>query len=203
MDPPTVGQTIDRRITGCSPREHACRPFLRVVLIPGNRPIRLGNDMAAVGGLKKNVERTWQQTGRPSDRPVINATQPGCALETDLLSQLFAEREVEAEGEDAEDESLSEASESDENSDDEDIFDMKAATQETLSTEYQAMWLYRWQLAVGRLSLLLRDDVLLPLNPQDTQGEKVWTDVQAGIVLPPWHCAFLGCGAAEPTASGC
>ena len=149
------------------------------------------------------VEKTWQQTGRRMDRPVINATQPGCALGTDLLSQLFEGMDVEAEGENADNVSLSEVSESDENSDDEDIFEMKAATEETLSTEYQAMWLYRWHLAVGRLSLLLRDDVLLPLNPHDAQGAKVWTDVQSGIVLPPWHCAFLGCGAAEPTVEGC
>ena len=178
-------------------------PLAASVHMPGRQkrmPLNSGvMNEAGTGG----VERTWQQTGRPSEKPVINATELERFSGPDLLSQLFEGGDLGAEGDDADEVSVSEASESDENSDDEDIFEMKAGAAETLSTEYQGMWLYRWQLAVARLSLLFRDDVLLPLNPFDAQGVKVWTDVQSGIVLPPWHCAFANCGAAEATVESC
>ena len=112
-------------------------------------------------------------------------------------------QDVDEEAEDVDNCSVSDDAESDENSDDEDIFNMKAATEDALSADYRVMWLYRWQLAVTRLSTHLRADVLLPLHPQESAAGEVWTDVKSGIILPPWHCAFVGCRATELTVEGC
>ena len=57
---------------------------------------------------------------------------------------------------------------------------------------------------MGELTALLRDNVLLPLDPTDGNKQKVFADVQSGILLPTWHCAFKICTATNvnPNNSG-
>eukprot|EP00975_Prorocentrum_lima_P070962 12934966-Prorocentrum_lima.AAC.1 len=39
----------------------------------------------------------------------------------------------------------------------------------------------------------LREDVLLPSDAKESSKDTVNVDVQSGIALPSWHCAFKGC----------
>jgi len=41
------------------------------------------------------------------------------------------------------------------------------------------------------LSKLLRDRPMLPPHPLD--ASQSWTDIEGGVELPLWHCAFKGC----------
>ena len=115
----------------------------------------------------------------------------------DLLASLFVSGGGVEEKKAIEEESLSESSEGNGNSDDDDIFDMRSASSGQCCAAYEGMFLRRWQLACQELCVHLRESVLLPLDPQQPNQEKVWTDVQSGVVLPPWHCAFAGCDACE------
>ena len=78
-----------------------------------------------------------------------------------------------------------------ESSDEEDIFHIKPLAVEHCPPGYKQCFLYRWKAAVAELSTKLRDNVLLPLVP----GSKkvVYNDVQSGVALPSWHCAFADC----------
>ena len=46
--------------------------------------------------------------------------------------------------------------------------------------------------AVGMASREMREDVLLPREPGSESG--VFTDLESGLALPPWHCCFRDCG---------
>ena len=86
---------------------------------------------------------------------------------------------------------LSEKSTDDEGSDNDDVFGVSSCDASSVEPVYAQNFLYRWWLGVRDMCRLLRDDVLLPLRPNDK--ESVWTDVNTALVLPSWHCAFRGC----------
>ena len=90
---------------------------------------------------------------------------------------------------------ISEESEEDEGSDDEDVFTLSARDDSALEKDYERNFLYRWLRAVRELRGHLRDDVLLPLHPDQGTTGQVWTDVDKALVLPSWHCAFCKCTA--------
>ena len=92
---------------------------------------------------------------------------------------------------------LSEESEEDAGSDAEDVFELGACDDSALEKDYQNNFLYRWLRAVQELRGHLRDDVLLPLHPDQGVAGQVWTDVDKAVVLPSWHCAFGKCTAAS------
>ena len=48
----------------------------------------------------------------------------------------------------------------------------------------------------------LRDEVLLPLDVSDLTSTAVFTKVEEAVVLPPWHCPFRACCAAETDVNG-
>ena len=73
---------------------------------------------------------------------------------------------------------MSEESGDEEHSDDEDVFKMKAATQDHLSDAYRNFWLYRWQLAEEEVTMQLRDEVLLPLDVNDSISTAVFIKVE-------------------------
>ena len=85
----------------------------------------------------------------------------------------------------------------DDDSDAEDIFALSACEESGLEEAYKEVFLYRWQRAVTELCRLLRSDVLLPLHPDFGDAGVVWKRVDEAVVLPSWHCAFLGCAAAS------
>ena len=128
----------------------------------------------------------WQMSGRG-----MEASRAGDCGNTGMPSDIEAE------------DSFSEQSLSDANSDDDDIFEMRPETAGKVSAEYQKMWLYRWSLAKEEVGTHLREEVLLPLCPEDTEHKAVFTQVQRGVILPPWHCAFRGCTAVEKHLSTC
>ena len=90
-----------------------------------------------------------------------------------------------------------------EHSDDDDVFQMTAASSYSVSDAYRGFWLYRWQLAEEELQTQLRDEVLLPLDPSDPTATTVFTNVEEAVVLPPWHCPFRACCAAETDLRAC
>ena len=91
--------------------------------------------------------------------------------------------------------SLSDSSQNDDDSDAEDIFGVSARPQSELSVEYRLCFLYRWEQAVVETCEHLREDVLLPLHPDPGETGATWTQVDKALVLPSWHCSFLGCAA--------
>ena len=70
---------------------------------------------------------------------------------------------------------------------------MKPAAKDTLSKEYLGSPRMQWIVAAENLAEHLRSEPLLPLKYN--YGDDVVTDVDSGICLPRWHCAFLGCRA--------
>ena len=90
---------------------------------------------------------------------------------------------------------ISDESEDDEGSDAEDVFSLSARDESVLEKDYQKNFLYRWLRAVEELRGHLRDDVLLPLHPEQGITGQVWMDVDEAVVLPSWHCAFCKCAA--------
>jgi len=46
--------------------------------------------------------------------------------------------------------------------------------------------------AACALAQHLRQRPLLPPHPLDPT--QPWTDIESGVALPLWHCAFRGCG---------
>ena len=125
-----------------------------------------------------STQGTWQRKSRPDDE-----------------EQLFGEEPPPCMQDPDEEDSLSAESEADANSDDEDIFQMKVCSLQLLPSDYSQFRLYRWKRASLELTEHLRDDVLLPPNPGCQENGLVWKDVNSGVVLPPWHCAFSGCHA--------
>ena len=91
--------------------------------------------------------------------------------------------------------SLSDSSQNDDDSDAEDIFGVSARPESELSVEYRLCFLYRWEQAVVETCEHLREDVLLPLHPDPGETGATWTQVDKALVLPSWHCSFLGCAA--------
>ena len=78
----------------------------------------------------------------------------------------------------------------DEVSDLEDVFAKVTPGTDALDTTYG-----RWHNAVNDLTALLRDDVLLPLDPHLRDDSTCFSAVDTGIFLPLWHCPFKGCAA--------
>ena len=77
-----------------------------------------------------------------------------------------------------------------ENSDEDDAFSMVPCTASQLPLHYSDCFLYRWHRATHELTLHLRDNVLLPLDHGDQDGESVFTNLASGVKLPSWHCPF-------------
>ena len=116
----------------------------------------------------------------------------------DPIAEMFADTEASRKDREyVEPDALSEDSVNDENSDDEDVFEIKCAEVATLTSEYKSMWLFRWQKACAELGKNLRHNVRLPLDPREKNCRTVWTDVDTGVGLPPWHCAFAQCDAVD------
>jgi hypothetical protein len=138
---------------------------------------------------------TWHVTERRVDGSSARATHPMDALLDGARQGMESDKE--------EEDSLSEESVSDANSDDDDIFEMRPQAACDLSCEYKSMWLYRWSLARDELCTQLREEVLLPLDPEDAEKKAPFLDVQRGVVLPPWHCPFQGCSVAEKDPGAC
>ena len=105
------------------------------------------------------------------------------------------EDSFETQPEDSDAEAFSDSSNNSECSDFDDYINMKAAKMEELSEEYQGSDRCRWLLAVQEVSQQLRDDVLLP--SQTSRDE-----CDSGVLLPRWHCAFIGCRASSLNDKG-
>jgi len=87
---------------------------------------------------------------------------------------------------------LSEASSTDgEISDEDDLYNLKERAHDTLPEKYKNSDRFRWWSATQEAMQLLRDDVTLPLKPGSSI--EVFTDVDSGVQLPSWHCAFQNC----------
>ena len=99
---------------------------------------------------------------------------------------------VEPDSESDEAKSSSEESEhsGDEVSDDEDVFAKISHGTAALNSPQG-----RWHHAVEALVPLLREDILLPLDPFSPGRQSVFADVHEGVCLPLWHCPFQNCTA--------
>ena len=99
---------------------------------------------------------------------------------------------------DSDNQSDDESSERAADSDDDDFFDMQCATKDSLSKEYLDSPRMQWVIAAENLAEHLRSEPLLPLKDKHT--DCVVTDLDSGMCLPRWHCAFLGCRACSDNA---
>ena len=77
------------------------------------------------------------------------------------------------------------------NSDVDDVFHLKECSADKLPEDYARCDRMQWLSAVREVASLLRDDVTLPLKPKSQL--EVFSDVDSGVRLPTWHCAFQGC----------
>ena len=78
-------------------------------------------------------------------------------------------------------------------SDDEDIFEMKACEETSLSADYKKSFLYLKSRAVTQVAHMLRDDPLVPLTNTDDMDSIM--DVDVPRLWPSWHCPFKNCTA--------
>ena len=98
-----------------------------------------------------------------------------------------------AEDDGADDDSSSSGSSGDIFSDDEDVFQLQEVSPELLPDAYKNSFLERRRRATLALVDELRNEPLLPLDPSNE--ERVFVDLDSGILLPSWHCPFDGCSA--------
>ena len=150
------------------------------------------------------VAASWRSVSRRHDGAEAwgaTAAKPTRHPLDDLAEAGQVQEERESQSGDGD--SLSEISVNEEHSDDDDVFQMKAASPYQLTAAYRNFWLYRWQLAEEELVTHLRDEVLLPLDANDATASSVFTNVEEAVVLPPWHCPFRTCCAAETDLHAC
>jgi hypothetical protein len=81
--------------------------------------------------------------------------------------------------------SMSSSDDDDAQSDESDYVHVRARSSETVSLEDKNLSVAR------KLAQHLREQPLLPAHP--LRPEESFVDVDAGIELPMWHCAFKGC----------
>ena len=137
----------------------------------------------------------WNNLSRPNDRSKKRKTPEKSNKVEEAMEELFnvaKSKDEEETNSDADVDSLSDVTESDAMSDDNDMFDAGEMSAEQLPTDYKKCFLYQWQEACKQLSTYLRDDVWLPLQPRSSESVTL-DEVQSGILLPPWHCTFVGC----------
>ena len=75
----------------------------------------------------------------------------------------------------------------------EDVFKIRAREVNVCTPSYRNCFLFRWHEAIEELSSHLRENVLLPRWSPDGVGDEVFEDVDSGMNLPIWHCAFKDC----------
>ncbi len=108
-----------------------------------------------------------------------------------LLSSMdFKPVEPDSESDEAKSSSEESGHSGDEVSDDEDVFAKISHGTAALNSPQG-----RWHHAVEALVPLLREDILLPLDPFSPGRQSVFADVHEGVCLPLWHCPFQKCAA--------
>ena len=168
------------------------------------------NPMYGMAGVVNNLTRpdpeaaSWRDVRRRRDGAEgwgATAAKPRRHPLDELAEAGQVQEERESQSGDGD--SLSDISVNEEHSDDDDVFQMKAASPYQLTAAYRNFWLYRWQLAEEELVTHLREEVLLPLDANDATASSVFTNVEEAVVLPPWHCPFRTCCAAETDLHAC